>query len=91
MLAHDSQSPKNIQIRVKQRTHAVDMHENDFTMTCNTEIYYVVNTLKKINISITIFNEFTSTYYDDNNDGFTFLFKYHTYNYLKKHIPPSLN
>ena len=36
MLAHKSQAINNIPTRVKQRIHAVEMHENYSVMTCNT-------------------------------------------------------
>ena len=49
-------------------------------MTCNRAIPSVDNTLKKIHLSKTIFNEFTSTYYDDKNGGFGLLFKTFTAN-----------
>ena len=53
--------------RSKQRIHSVDMNTNYYVMTCNTEIPSIDNTTKKINLSTTILNEFTSTYYDDKN------------------------
>ena len=41
------------------------------------------NTLKKIHISSTIFNEFTSTHYDDKYDGFGMLVKQYTLKCVK--------
>ena len=60
MLANDYQALKNIQTRVKQPTHAVNMHENDSLMPCNNTI---------------ILNDYTSAYYEDKNDGFEMLFR----------------
>ena len=70
MLSNDYQSLDNLPIIVKQRIHAVNMYDSYYVMTYNTEIPYVANTLKKIHISITIFNEFASTYYDNKYGGF---------------------
>ena len=53
-------------------------------MTCNRAIPSVDNTLKKIHLSTTIFNEYTSTYYDYKNNGFELLFRQYTENYVKK-------
>ena len=62
----------------KKIFHAVDFHENDYVMTCNTHIPSVDNNLKKNNTSTTIFNEFSSTYYGDKNDCFKFVSKKYT-------------
>ena len=53
-------------------------------MTYNMEITSVANTLKKIHLSKTIFNEFTSAYHDNKNDGFGFLLKHSTVTSVKK-------
>ena len=45
------------------------MHEDDSVMTLNTNIPSVANTINKIHLSSTIFNEFNSTYYGK-IDGF---------------------
>ena len=65
---------------LKYRIHAVSASEIGSVMACNREICYVTNTLKKIHLSRNIFNEFTSTYYYEKNDGFEFLFKKYTEN-----------
>ena len=52
------------------------------SIICNRSINYIANTLKKIDISSNIFNEFTSTYYDDKDDGFGMLFKKYTGKFL---------
>ena len=52
-------------------------------MTCNIEIPSVANTMKITHLSLTIFNEFTSTYYEYKNDSFVFLFIQYTYNSVK--------
>ena len=80
MILQYYQALKNIRTRVKQRIHAVYMYENDFLMTCNSEIISVGNTLNKIYLIITILNEFISTYYDYKNDVFPMLFKQFTEN-----------
>ena len=56
----------------KKIFHAVDFHENDYVMTCNIAIPSVANTLNKIHLSTIIFNESTSTYDDNKNEGFGF-------------------
>ena len=58
---------KKVPFRVKQCIHAVDVHENDPVMTCNSSIPYFTNTTKKTNSSTNIFNGFTSTFYDNND------------------------
>ena len=59
-------------------------------MTLNREIPSVPNTLKKIHLSTTIFNESTSTYYDDNNDGFGILLIKNTENSVNNIYHPAL-
>ena len=44
------QALKNAPTRVKQCTHAVDMHVNDYVMNFNKEIPYVANTSKTISV-----------------------------------------
>ena len=51
------------------------MFDNQSVMSYNNEISSVVNTPKKIYLSTTIFNEFTSTYNYDNNHYFEMLFQ----------------
>ena len=72
MIAQNYQDPKNTPTMIKQQTHSFNMYQNDSVITCNTEIPSVANMLKKIHPSTNIFNEFTSSYYDDKNDGFGF-------------------
>ena len=59
-------------------------------MTFNTVILSIANTLNKIYLITTIFNESTLTYYDDKNDGFELLFKKYTSNYVLKSDHPDL-
>ena len=47
-------------------------------MICSTTITSVANTLNKFHLSATIFNEFTSTYYDNKNDYFKMLLQKYT-------------
>ena len=74
----------NIPIRAKKCIHSVDIHENDSVMTYNRNAPYFSNTLKKFYHSTTIFNESTSIYYDDNNEGFGLSFRKYTYNSANK-------
>ena len=53
-------------------------------MTYNTLIPSVANTMKKIHLSTILLNEFTSTYYENKNDGFEILFKQFTEKYVEK-------
>ena len=46
--------------------------------------------LQENNLCTTIFNEFTSTYYDNKNDGFEMLFRYYTANYVNIIGQPAL-
>ena len=55
--------------------HAVNMFDSDYVMICNTKITSVENKLKKIYLSTNILIEFTSTYYNDNNDYFETFFQ----------------
>ena len=80
VIAYDSKALKNITARVKQCIHAVNTHANYLVVTFNVVISSVDNNLNKFSISTTIFNEFTSTYYDDKNGGFGLLFKTFTAN-----------
>ena len=75
MLAQDYQALDNNPIISKQFIHAVDMHGSDYIMTCNMEMPSVAKNTKKTNFSATIFNESTSTYYDNKYDGFGMLSK----------------
>ena len=67
----------NIPIVFQKLIHAVDMHENDSVMTRNRPIHFASNTTKKINLSTIIFNESTSTCYDDKNKSFDKFFIQH--------------
>ena len=74
MLDQDDQALNNTPLGVKQKKHAVNMLGNYSVMIYSNEITSVENTLKKISLSETILNEFTSTYCDDKNDSFEMLF-----------------
>ena len=65
------------------------MFGSDSIMNWNCAIPYVPNTLKKIYLSKTILNEFTSTYSYDNNDYFEMLFQQYT-DFSDKKIKPIL-
>ena len=66
------------------------MRANTSVMNCNGYILSVSITMKKIHLSTTIFNEFTSTHYDNkNNDSGLFLRRY-TENSVNN-IPPRLS
>ena len=69
-------------MRAKQRIHTIDIFDNDSIMIRSTAINSVANTLKKIHLSETLLNLFTSTYYDDNNDSFEMLFQKYTAIYI---------
>ena len=58
------------------------MYENYSVTDFNRYIPYVANIMKELHLSTTIFNEFSSTYYDDKNDGFKLLFRQCKYNYV---------
>ena len=58
-------------------------------MSCNMEIPSFANTLKKILLSLNIFNESTSTYYDDKNCGLEMLFKQFTEKFVLDSIMES--
>ena len=75
---------------LKYRIHAVSASEIGSVMACNREICYVTNTLKKIHLSRNIFNEFTSTYYDNKNEDFGFLFGQYTENFVNNIYHPYL-
>ena len=53
------------------------MHEKYSLIIWSRAITFVVNTLKKIHLSTNIFNELTSTSYDDKNYDFGFLFRHY--------------
>ena len=78
MLDYDSQALKNVPLRVKQHIYPVNMFDNDYLTRCITKITSIANTLKNIPLGGTILNEFTSTYYNDNNDSFEMLFQKYT-------------
>ena len=90
MLAQDSQPLDNIPTRFKQLIHSVDINKNDLVTTFNTVIPSVAKYLKKIHISLTIFNELNSTYYNNKNYGFAMLFKQFKVNYYENNYQPSL-
>ena len=62
IIDHDSQDLKNFTLGCKQHIQDVYSFENDSGMTWNAAIPYVENNTKKIYLSKTLFNEFTSTY-----------------------------
>ena len=66
------------------------MHDSDSITTCNTAIPSVANTIKKIYLSSTIFNEYTSTYYDNKYYGYGMLFRNYTSNSVNKINHPDL-
>ena len=74
ILDHDYQALKNVSLRIKKCIHGIVMFGSESVMTCNYAITSVANTLNKIYLITNILNEFTSTYYDDNNDSFTIYF-----------------
>ena len=73
---------KTLHIGFKQHTHTVDMNKNYSEMTFNKEVFSVANTPRKLIFSFTIFNELTSIYYDDKNDGFGLLLIQYTEYYV---------
>ena len=81
---------KNFPTRFKQRIYSVYMLANNFVMTSSTEIIYIANTMKKIHISTTLFIEFNSTHYDDNNYVFEIFFKQYTWTSVYNIGHPSL-
>ena len=58
-------------------------------MTCNAAILSTENNMKKIRLSITIFNGFTSIYYYD-KDGSIGIFQKYTASSVDKIYQPSL-
>ena len=70
--------------------HAVNMFDSYYVMICSNEIISVENTPKKIYPSVTILNEFTSTYYDDKNDYFEMLFQNYAASDVNKIYHPSI-
>ena len=73
MLDQYSQTSKTVPLRVKQRIHAVNIFDTDSVMRFSITITSVANILKNIYISVTVLNEFTSKYDDDENDTFNFV------------------
>ena len=57
------------------------MYYSDSLITFNTEITSIANTMNKIHLSSTVYNKFTSTYYDNKYDGIGMLFKQYTVNF----------
>ena len=66
------------------------MFDSDYEMTCSVTMNYVSYNLNKIYLTTTILIEFTSTYYDDNNDSFKMLFQLYTYIPVKNIYQPSI-
>ena len=64
------------------------MFDSYYVMICINAIISVENTPKKIYLSVTILNEFTSTYYDDKNDYFEMLFQKYTASAVKNIYHP---
>ena len=59
-------------------------------MICITVIPSIANTMKNIYLIATLFNESTSTYYDDKNDYFEMLFQNYAASDVNKIYHPSL-
>ena len=70
MLDQDYQALNNMLLRVKQLIYYVKFFDNYSIMSYNTTINSAEKNMKKIHLSATIFNEFTSIYYDDRYDLF---------------------
>ena len=73
-----SQALNNLARIVQNCNNAVNMYDSDSIMSCCTPVISVSNTLKKIYLGGTIWDEFTSEYYNDNNDAFGRLFQKYT-------------
>ena len=75
ILEQDSLALNNMPLKVKKRIHTSKRFDRDSVIRYSAAITYVANTLKKIYLGETLLNEFTSTYYDYNNDTFGILFQ----------------
>ena len=76
--------------RIKQRIHTIYIFDSDSVMTWNSAITSVTNTLKKTHLSTTVFNEFTSKYYNYNNDSFAMFFQKYKTNFVNNIYHPDL-
>ena len=90
ILAHNYQSLEKVPIKFKQCIHDVNIFDSDYVMTYNSAIPSVANTLKKIHLSKIIFNEFTSTYYDNIDYCFSMLFQQYAAGSVNNINQPSL-
>ena len=78
MIIEKSEALKNFPQTIKIIITATNMYESDYIMSCCTPIPSVENTPKKIYIGGTLWDEFTSEYYNDNNDDVRLLFQQYT-------------
>ena len=90
MIEQYYQSLQNVPIKVKNLIHTVNIYDSDSSITCNTEILSVADTLKKDHLGSNTFNEFTSKFNDDKDYGFRMLFKQYTMNYFNNINHPAL-
>ena len=70
-------------LKAKQRIHAIDKHQNDYSMIWNRYIPYDVNTLNNIYLNSNFFDEISTTFYNKRSDIFEYL--------LRIIIKPSVN
>ena len=66
---------KNVPQIVQNRINAINMYKSDYIMIFFTPITSVTNTPKNIYLGGTIWDGFTSKYYNENNDSFGLLFQ----------------
>ena len=68
--------------RVNQKINAESLHQNYYVIACKKPINFDYNTLKTIHLSSYFYNECVSTFYNDKDFTFGYLFR--------EYIKPSL-
>ena len=74
----------------QNRIHTINMYNGGYIISCFTPIPSVATNLKNIYPGGPLWGEFTSEYYNDNNDAFVILFQTYTYISIDKIYHPSI-
>ena len=90
VIDHISDSLNNVPEKVKQLVHEIDKHNGCFSINCNRYISSAVNTWKKIHLNSNLFDEFYTTFYNDKNSVFKYIFKKVTSLYLNEISHPEI-
>ena len=74
----------------QNRIHTINMYNGGYIISCFTPIPSVATNLKNIFPVWPLWGEFTSEYYNDNNQAFGLLFQYYIAGFVEKNYHTSI-